>query len=67
MYGVYVITKNGFDRIHLELPSLALKNSFILKKWPYDTNFVNYEISWWLAGETHMHVHLHSYVTSVHT
>ena len=46
MHDVYVITKNGFDRIHLELPCLALKNSFILKKWQYDTNFANYEISW---------------------
>jgi len=25
MYDVYVITKNGFDRIHLELPCLTLK------------------------------------------
>jgi len=46
VYVVYVVTKNGIALFYWELNCFALKTEFYLEKWHYETNFVNYEISW---------------------
>jgi len=44
-YVVYVVTKNGIDLFNW-VKLFCFENGFYLEKWQYETNFVNYEISW---------------------